>query len=91
VKDVRVRVEFSAAAGRVDPDVRANTVVRNKVMLRPLSEFDGEACSWLVSVTPKEWAGGPGGKATRGEVRVLVFLGGKAIDPERLTLPAWEQ
>ena len=87
VKGLRVTVAFSAGVGKVNRDVRAGTVRQQVAFSLPLSEIDGQSCSWLVSVTPKDWFHqSKGGQA---EARVLVFLGGKRVVAEKLRLPAW--
>jgi hypothetical protein len=90
VKGLRVTVAFSGGEGKVNRFVRAETVRQLEVLGLPLSRMDGEPCSWLVSVTPKDWVRQPRGGRAEAEARVLIFLGGKRIDAENLRLPAWE-
>jgi hypothetical protein len=83
VKGLRVTVAFSGGEGKVNRHVRAGTVRQQKALGLSLSEIDGQSCSWLMSVTPNESKGG------QTVARVLIFLGGKRVEAERLRLPAW--
>lgn len=89
VKGVRVNVVFSNGVGKVNRDMRAETVWQQKMLDRAASEIEGPSCTWLVSVTPKDWVRLPKGVQAESEARVLIFLGGKQIDLEKLRLPAW--
>jgi hypothetical protein len=89
VKGLRVTVAFSGSVGRVNRHVRAGTVRLQESLGLRLSEIDGKPCSWLVSVTPKDWLRQSKGSQAQSEAQILVFLGGKKIDAEKLRLPAW--
>jgi hypothetical protein len=88
VERLRATVAFSGV-GKVNRNVRAATVRQEEALGLPLSEIDGQPCSWLVSVTPKDWMRQSKGEKAEAEAQVLVFLRGKDIDASKLRLPAW--
>jgi RNA polymerase sigma factor (sigma-70 family) len=86
VKRLRVSVSFSTEKGKVNRALRAGVIQNGKALGMPVSELDGEKCSWLVSVTPKDWMQGSKSEA---DARIVIFLGGKTIDMDALRLPVW--
>ena len=86
---MRVTVAFSNGVGKVDRHLRAEIVWQEKMLGVTLSDIEGPPCTWLVSVTPKDWVRLPKGVQAESEREVLIFLGGKQIDVEKLRLPAW--
>jgi hypothetical protein len=91
VKGLRVTITFSVAVGKVNRDVRAGTVRQMEALGLPLSKIDGQTCTWLVSVPPTDLVGQPKGGQIKTDARVLIFLGGKLIDVEKLRLPEWSK
>ena len=53
--------------GRANPLVRPGTVIGGDVSGLPLDKFDGRPCTWLVGVTPKDWARRHGAGVARAE------------------------
>jgi RNA polymerase sigma factor (sigma-70 family) len=90
VKGVRVSVAFSKGAGRINRELRAQSVQRQERLGVPLSDYDGPGCSWLMSVTPKDWVRNPEGGTVQAEARVVIFLGSKDLRLEKLQLPVWK-
>jgi hypothetical protein len=90
VKGVRVSVAFSNGAGRINRHLRAESVRMKKMLDLLLSDYDGPGCSWLVSVTPKDWVRQPEGGTVQAEARVVIFLGSKDLQVEKLQLPVWK-
>jgi hypothetical protein len=90
VKGVRVSVAFSNGVGRVNRHLCAESVRLHEMLGLPLSDYDGPSCSWLVSVTPKDWVRQPEGGTVQAEARVVIFLGNKDLQVEKLHLPVWK-
>jgi hypothetical protein len=90
VKGVRVSVAFSNGTGRVNRHLRAETVRLQGMLGRPLSDYNGPGCTWLVSVTPKDWVRQSEGGKVQAEARVVIFLGSKDLQMEKLQLPEWK-
>ena len=88
VKGLHVTVAFSGNEGRVNRYARAGTVKIQEELGHHFTEIDGESCSWLMSVTPKDWVSDARGGKTQSEAQVIIFLGSKKINPEKLRLPA---
>jgi hypothetical protein len=87
VKEMEVLITFSKREGRVDPLVRPGTAIAGEALALTHDSLDGRACTWLVGVTPKEWAQQHGSGITR--AHVVVFLGSTKLDVEALRLPKW--
>jgi hypothetical protein len=80
VKGVHVSVAFSKSAGRIDRYLRAQSVGVQEMLGHSVSSLDGPSCTWLVSVTP----------SVEADVRVVIFLGSKELQVEKLQLPSWK-
>lgn len=89
VKGLHLTVAFSRSEGRVNRYARAGTVKIQEELGHHWTEIDGESCSWLMSVTPKDWIRDARGGKTQSESQVIIFLGSKKINAEKLSLPAW--
>jgi hypothetical protein len=87
VKEMDVLITFSKGEGRVDPLMRPGTAIGGKAFGVTPETHDGRVCTWLVGVTPKEWAQQHGSDVTRAQI--VVFLGSKKLDVEALRLPKW--
>jgi hypothetical protein len=85
VKNLDVKVTFSKAAGRSSEFTRAGIVFQGQVLGQDIEKLGGKPCSWLVTVTDKQWAE-HSGKGSNTQAEVLIFLGSPRIDPERLRL-----
>ncbi len=83
VKNLDVKISFTKAAGWASESVRAGTVWQGKVMGQDMDHLGSKPCSWLVTVTDKQWAQQHGG-GDNAQAHVLIFLGSPKIDAERL-------
>lgn len=84
VKDIEVKITFSNAAGYSSEFVRAGVVFQGQAVGQPLDKLGGKPCSWLVTVTDKNRAQRRG--ASTATAQVLIFLGSKKIDIEKLEI-----
>ena len=91
VKGMRMSVAFSHEVGKASRSVRAVSVQSQELLGLPLSQFDGSPCTWLISVTPKDWVRQAVAENVQAEVRAVIFLGDKQIKLELLQLPHWNQ
>ena len=91
VKGVRVSMTFSKGEGRINQHLRAADVRLQKMLNLRLSDYDGAGCSWLVSVSPRDWVRHPEGGTVQAEAEVVVFLGSKDLQVEALQLPSWKR
>jgi hypothetical protein len=80
VKGVRVKVAFSKRAGKINRHLRAQSVVVEEILGHGVSGLDEPGCTWLMTVTP----------GIEAEARIVVFLGSKELQVEKLHLPAWK-
>jgi hypothetical protein len=91
VRGVRVSVAFAKGAGRINRHLRAESVRLQEMLNLPLSDYDGPGCSWLVSVTPRDWVRHSEGGTVGAEARVVIFLGSKVLQVDKLQLPTWKR
>ena len=80
IKGVHVSVAFSKSAGTIDRNLRAHSVGVQEMLGVPASSLDGPSCTWLVSVTP----------TVETDIQVVIFLGSKELQVEKLQLPSWK-
>jgi hypothetical protein len=84
VKDLDVKITFSNAAGYCSEFVRAGVVFQGNALGQPLNTLGSKPCSWLVTVTDQKWV--QRGGASNVTAQVLIFLGSKKIDIEKLEM-----
>jgi hypothetical protein len=90
VKGVRVSVAFANGVGKIDRHLRAVSIRYKEMLGVRLADYDGPTCSWLVSVAPKDWVRQPEGGKVQAEAQVVIFLGSKDLQVEKLQLPVWK-